>query len=255
MGFFSQGLKNKFKTAMVNDPSVFKPLKFSCVCVGHDLTFPITVTTREQSKNTNYVTALIFNWFSWNLQDIFISIYKWIIFNGVFLELLPDLLPWIIYFLDANFVSRNSTFRFQPIFIKLQINHQASWNHFLSLFPTYAVFLSSRVIALRSIQQLRCQLFNNILWKFPENVLANWIDHIYRHSSFESYDSHTFPSSLAYGLSFSLLLGCEIQNFLKQFHIFVASYKNLNFKVNGTLSGKQSAIFIIGLPYKWGSTL
>ena len=30
MGFFSNGLKNEFKTAMVNKPSVFQPLKFYC---------------------------------------------------------------------------------------------------------------------------------------------------------------------------------------------------------------------------------
>ena len=30
MGFFSKGLKNEFKTAMVNEPSVFEPLKFYC---------------------------------------------------------------------------------------------------------------------------------------------------------------------------------------------------------------------------------
>ena len=28
---FSQGIKNKFETAMVNEPSVFEPLKFYCV--------------------------------------------------------------------------------------------------------------------------------------------------------------------------------------------------------------------------------
>ena len=27
---FSEGLKNEFKTAMVNEPSVFEPLKFYC---------------------------------------------------------------------------------------------------------------------------------------------------------------------------------------------------------------------------------
>ena len=29
-GIFSQGLKNKFETAVVNEPSVFEPLKFYC---------------------------------------------------------------------------------------------------------------------------------------------------------------------------------------------------------------------------------
>ena len=31
MEFFSKGLKNEFKTALVNEPSVFEPLKFYCI--------------------------------------------------------------------------------------------------------------------------------------------------------------------------------------------------------------------------------
>ena len=31
-GIFSRGLKNEFETAMVNEPSVFEPLKFYCNC-------------------------------------------------------------------------------------------------------------------------------------------------------------------------------------------------------------------------------
>ena len=30
IGFCSKGLKNEFETAMVNEPSVFEPLKFYC---------------------------------------------------------------------------------------------------------------------------------------------------------------------------------------------------------------------------------
>ena len=30
LGFFSKGLKNEFETAVVNEPSVFEPLKFYC---------------------------------------------------------------------------------------------------------------------------------------------------------------------------------------------------------------------------------
>ena len=30
-GLFSKGLKNEFETAVVNEPSVFKPLKFYCL--------------------------------------------------------------------------------------------------------------------------------------------------------------------------------------------------------------------------------
>ena len=31
IGVVSKGLKNEFETAMVNEPSVFKPLKFYCI--------------------------------------------------------------------------------------------------------------------------------------------------------------------------------------------------------------------------------
>ena len=30
MGFFSKGLKNEFERAVVNEPSMFEPLKFYC---------------------------------------------------------------------------------------------------------------------------------------------------------------------------------------------------------------------------------
>ena len=32
MGFCSKGLKNEFEKAVVNEPSVFEPLKFYCIC-------------------------------------------------------------------------------------------------------------------------------------------------------------------------------------------------------------------------------
>ena len=32
MGLFSYGLKNEFETVVVNEPSVFEPLKFYCIC-------------------------------------------------------------------------------------------------------------------------------------------------------------------------------------------------------------------------------
>ena len=31
VGFISQGLKNEFETAVVNEPSVFEPPKFYCI--------------------------------------------------------------------------------------------------------------------------------------------------------------------------------------------------------------------------------
>ena len=31
VGFFSKGFKDEFETAVVNEPSVFEPLKFYCI--------------------------------------------------------------------------------------------------------------------------------------------------------------------------------------------------------------------------------
>ena len=33
MGFFTMGLKNVFEIAVVNEPSVFEPLKFYCISI------------------------------------------------------------------------------------------------------------------------------------------------------------------------------------------------------------------------------
>ena len=33
IGFFSKGLKNEFEAAVVNEPSVFEPLKFYCIYI------------------------------------------------------------------------------------------------------------------------------------------------------------------------------------------------------------------------------
>ena len=33
-GFFSEGPKNEFETAVVDKPSVFEPLKFFCICIN-----------------------------------------------------------------------------------------------------------------------------------------------------------------------------------------------------------------------------
>ena len=40
-GFFSKGLKNEFETAMVNEPSVFEPLKFYCKFINAYQTYSI----------------------------------------------------------------------------------------------------------------------------------------------------------------------------------------------------------------------
>ena len=46
MSFFSKGLKNEFETAVVNEPSVFEPLKFYCILVKRLSEFAKLYTTR-----------------------------------------------------------------------------------------------------------------------------------------------------------------------------------------------------------------
>ena len=50
MGFFSKELKNEFETAVINEPSVFEPLRVYCIC----LIYP---TERDiySGKDTNIV--------------------------------------------------------------------------------------------------------------------------------------------------------------------------------------------------------
>ena len=42
MGFFPKGLKNEFETAVVNEPSVFEPLKVYCIRRSLILFLPIS---------------------------------------------------------------------------------------------------------------------------------------------------------------------------------------------------------------------
>ena len=50
MGFFSKGLKKEFETAMVNEPSMFEPLKFYCTL--HDsYTRKQPVSPHKQQKD------------------------------------------------------------------------------------------------------------------------------------------------------------------------------------------------------------
>ena len=47
--FFSKGLKNEFETAVLNEPSVFKLLKFYCSCINHYF-WHLKLFTANQSK-------------------------------------------------------------------------------------------------------------------------------------------------------------------------------------------------------------
>ena len=46
MGFFSNGLKNEFETAVVNESSVFEPLKFYCIKEYSSSSFPFCFTVQ-----------------------------------------------------------------------------------------------------------------------------------------------------------------------------------------------------------------
>ena len=53
MGFFSCGLKHKFETAMVNQPSVFEPLKFYCIYSSSDKhLFSLDLTLKAPKMKT-----------------------------------------------------------------------------------------------------------------------------------------------------------------------------------------------------------
>ena len=45
---FSKGLKNEFETAVVNEPSMFKPLKFYCICFLEKQVLPLTLFHSER---------------------------------------------------------------------------------------------------------------------------------------------------------------------------------------------------------------
>ena len=53
MGFFSKGLKNEFETAVVNELSVFQPLKFYCNLHNDDVRGDRRFTAAKR-HNTGY---------------------------------------------------------------------------------------------------------------------------------------------------------------------------------------------------------
>ena len=55
MGFYAKELKNEFETAVVNEPSVFVPLKFYCIWVHHQI-FPSK--THSINLDLSYKTDL-----------------------------------------------------------------------------------------------------------------------------------------------------------------------------------------------------
>ena len=61
MGFFSKGLKNEFETAVVNETSVFEPLKFYCTydknCLDQDV-FPQSILTNKVDGSLSLFTSL-----------------------------------------------------------------------------------------------------------------------------------------------------------------------------------------------------
>ena len=57
MGFCSKGLKNEFETAMVNEPSVFEPLKFYCIFHKILRIGPIDLSIQCRSRSDSFQEA------------------------------------------------------------------------------------------------------------------------------------------------------------------------------------------------------
>ena len=60
-GIFSKGLKNEFKTAVLNEPSAFEPLKVDCSCksddgprLTHSFNVKDTLYFKVEQKHTIY---------------------------------------------------------------------------------------------------------------------------------------------------------------------------------------------------------
>ena len=51
-GIFSKGLKNEFETAVVNEPSVFEPLKFYCFLKRAIKTIPRIKNKEKKERNS-----------------------------------------------------------------------------------------------------------------------------------------------------------------------------------------------------------
>ena len=66
-GIFSKGLKNGFETAVVNEPSVFEPLKFYCTCKSVKVKFGISCRQTDTPTPDNIIPgrrkAALLVWF------------------------------------------------------------------------------------------------------------------------------------------------------------------------------------------------
>ena len=87
MGFFSKGLKNEFKTSVVNEPSVVEPLKFYSMCslpvyssgLIHDVSITAESLIRHEFIGCSVLLLLTcvahpfyMSWIIWrNLEKIF----------------------------------------------------------------------------------------------------------------------------------------------------------------------------------------
>ena len=71
MGFLSKGLKNEFETAVVNEPSVFEPLKFYCIndlvkyCMQHVRNGLIILLTNNLKNYKNLTPKIVINLKRW----------------------------------------------------------------------------------------------------------------------------------------------------------------------------------------------
>ena len=69
---FSRGLKKEFETAMVNEPSVFEPLKFYCIFVSLHMSFIQYRVTFEWQSGCSFELSIGFMLFPKSATCIFI---------------------------------------------------------------------------------------------------------------------------------------------------------------------------------------
>ena len=88
MGFCSEGLKNEFETAMVNEPSVFGKLKFYCISYG---TTPLSAYCYARDSNIIFLM----------LRNLIVFLFSYLFI----FSFLMDLLPYRIYLVDGRYLA------------------------------------------------------------------------------------------------------------------------------------------------------
>ena len=63
-GFFSQGLKNEFETAVVNEPSAFEPLKFYCITKKAYIINMVEMSNADELMDVSFLFFLLISYLS-----------------------------------------------------------------------------------------------------------------------------------------------------------------------------------------------